>query len=41
VAGISDKAVKLNYPENRYRFGGKELQHQEFNDGSGLEQYDW
>jgi RHS repeat-associated protein len=41
MSGISDKALKLNYAENRYRFGGKELQHQEFSDGSGLEQYDF
>lgn len=41
MAGISDKALKTNYAENRYRFGGKELQHQEFSDGTGLEAYDF
>lgn len=41
MAGISDKAIKSQYTENRLRFGGKELQHQEFGDGSGLEEYDF
>ena len=41
MAGISDKALKANYAENKYRFGGKELQHQDFSDGSGLEEYDF
>jgi RHS repeat-associated protein len=40
-AGISDKALKSNYTENKLRFGGKELQHQEFSDDSGLEEYDF
>ena len=41
MAGISSSAVKSNYAENQYRFGTKELQHQEFADGSGLELYDY
>src|ERR1700734_4402932 len=41
MAGISDKALKTNYAENKYRYNGKELQHQEFSDGTGLEEYDF
>src|SRR5271165_5607912 len=41
MAGISDKAVKTDYAENKYRYNGKELQHQEFSDGTGLEEYDF
>jgi len=41
MASISDKALKTSYAQNRYRYNSKELQNQEFSDGSGLEEYDF
>ena len=41
MAGITDKAIKTNYALNKYRYNDKEMQNQEFSDGSGLEEYDY
>jgi hypothetical protein len=32
VSGISDKAIKTQYAQNKYRYNWKELQNQEFFD---------
>jgi RHS repeat-associated protein len=41
MAGISSKALKTNYVKNNFKYNGKELQNQEFSDGTGLEDYDY
>ncbi|HWY33913.1 MAG TPA: T6SS effector amidase Tae4 family protein, partial [Nitrosopumilaceae archaeon] len=41
MVGISDKAVKTLFSENKARYNGKELQYNEFSDGTGLEEYDY
>jgi RHS repeat-associated protein len=41
MSGISSKALKTNYAENRFKYNGKELNNKEFSDGSGLETYDF
>ena len=41
MAGISSKALKPYYAENKYKFNGKELQSKVFSGGRGLEEYDY
>jgi RHS repeat-associated protein len=41
MAGISSKALKTKYAQNNFKYNAKELQNQEFSDGTGLEDYDY
>jgi RHS repeat-associated protein len=42
MAGISSKALKPYYAENKYKYNdGSELQSKEFSDGTGIEDYDF
>ncbi|HLY72007.1 MAG TPA: RHS repeat-associated core domain-containing protein, partial [Puia sp.] len=41
MSGISDQAFKTNYSQNKCKYNGKELQSNEFSDGTSLEEYDY
>jgi hypothetical protein len=41
LAEISSRALKTKYAQNNFKYNSKELQNQEFSDGTGLEEYDY
>jgi RHS repeat-associated protein len=40
-SGISDQAIKSNYAQNKHKYNDKELQSNEFSDGTSLQEYDF